>query len=114
MYQGKDTIPLNDDAARPLESQALAQRLALWADILRDCSAMGLHFAENPYERERKRRVQDVALELLALATDQPMMEIEPLRTTVFARPAPLSCSDAAIIDEAGNILLIRRADNGL
>lgn len=96
------------------EPRVLAQKLALLADILRDCSSLGLHFAENPYERDRNRRVQDVALELLSLATAHPLAELEPLRATLMARPAPFPVSDAAVIDEAGQILLIRRADNGL
>lgn len=96
------------------EQNTLAQKLALYADILRDCSALGLHFAENIYDRERYKRVQDVALGLLALASAQPLAELEPLRTTVFARPAPFPVADAAVIDDAGKILLIRREDNGL
>ena len=95
-------------------SQTLAQKLALLADILRDCSVLDLHYAENIYQRDRSRRVQDVALELLSLTTAQPLEELEPLRATLMTRPAPFPVSDAAVIDEAGQILLIRRADNGL
>ncbi|HCI79534.1 MAG TPA: hypothetical protein DHW02_07580 [Ktedonobacter sp.] len=96
------------------EQNTLAQKLALCADILRDCSALGLHFAENSYDRERYTRVQNVALELFALASAQPVAELEPLRATLFTRPAPFPVADAAVIDDAGKILLIRRADNGL
>lgn len=93
---------------------ALAQRLALLADTLRDCSARGLRFASNIYDRDNYQKVQDVAIELLALASAQPLSEIEPLRTTIFARPAPIPVGEAAIIDDMGRILLIRRADNSL
>jgi 8-oxo-dGTP pyrophosphatase MutT (NUDIX family) len=94
------------------EGDSLNQKIALWADILRDCSAAGLHFASNIYERDRYQKIQDIALELLALASAQPLEQIEPLRATIFARPAPIPVSDAAIIDDQGKILLIRRADN--
>ena len=91
-----------------------AQQIALWAEKLRDMSAMGLHFSKNPHDRENYRHIQDMVLEMMALATGQPLDEIEPLRATVFSRPTPLAVGDAAIIDEAGRILLIHRADNGL
>jgi ADP-ribose pyrophosphatase YjhB (NUDIX family) len=93
---------------------SIAQRLAIYADILRDCSAKGLHHANNIYDRENYRKVQDVALELLALATGDPLTEIEPLRATTFTHPAPFPVADGALIDDDGKMLLIRRADNGL
>jgi ADP-ribose pyrophosphatase YjhB (NUDIX family) len=91
-----------------------ARQIALWADKLRDMSAMGLYFSTNPYDRENYQKTRDIVLEMMALATGQPLDEIEPLRATVFSQPTPLAVGDAAIIDEAGRILLIRRADNGL
>ena len=45
-----------------------------------------------------------------------PAQQIAPwadkLRAPIFSRPAPIPVGDAAIIDDAGSILLIRRADN--
>jgi ADP-ribose pyrophosphatase YjhB (NUDIX family) len=38
---------------------------------------------------------------------------MEPLRSTVLSRPTPFAVGDAAVINGAGEILLIRRADNG-
>jgi ADP-ribose pyrophosphatase YjhB (NUDIX family) len=89
-----------------------AQQIALWADRLRDLSAMGLHFAPDPYHTERYRSLQDLALEMLAFATGEPLEQVEPLRATIFARPTPMTVGDAAIIDADGRILLILRADN--
>jgi ADP-ribose pyrophosphatase YjhB (NUDIX family) len=91
-----------------------AEKIALWADRLRDLSAMGLLFAKSGHDEIAYREVQNVAMEMLALATDEPLEKIEPLRFTIFARPTPLMTGDAAIIDNEGRILLIRRADNGL
>jgi ADP-ribose pyrophosphatase YjhB (NUDIX family) len=91
-----------------------AQRLALWADKLRDVSALGLRFADNPYDTEHYRAVQEIAMAMLAMATDTPLEQIEPLRAPIFSRPTPLTVGDAAVIDDRGRILLIRRADNGL
>jgi len=105
---------LDNDNTEKVPPAVLAQRLALYADILRDCSALGLHFAKNIYDRDRYQRIQNVALELFALASSQSLAEIEPLRATLFTHPAPFPVSDAAVIDAAGKILLIRRADNAL
>lgn len=92
----------------------LAQRLAHWADILRGQAAAGLYYAANIYEKERYQKIQDVALELFACATGQALEAVEPLRSTIFTRASPIPSSDAAVIDDEGRILLIRRADNGL
>lgn len=91
-----------------------AQQLALWADQLRDVSAQGLYFADNPYDKQHYQAVQDIAMAMLALATDTSLEKMEPLRAPIFNRPTPLTTADAAIINERGQILLIRRADNGL
>ena len=90
-----------------------ARQIAHWADQLRDISAMGLHFTRNAYDRASYEKIQDIAMAMLALAADEPLERIEPLRAPIFSRPTPISAGDAAIIDDAGRILLIRRADNG-
>jgi ADP-ribose pyrophosphatase YjhB (NUDIX family) len=103
----------SDNEKRAADSP-IAQQLAIWADILRDCSARGLHHANNIYDHNTYLKIQDVALELLALATGEPLTAIEPLRATAFSRPAPFPVADGAVIDDDGKILLIQRADNGL
>lgn len=91
-----------------------SQQLALWADKLRDLSALGLRYADHIYERERWTQVQTLVLEMFASATGDRFEALEPLRATTFAHITPFAVGDAAIIDEDGRILLIRRADNGL
>ena len=90
-----------------------AERIALWADRLRDLSATGLEYADNPYDLERYHGLQDIAMEMFAMATGESIDAIEPLRGPVFSRLGPKVAAEAAIIDDAGRILLIRRADNG-
>ncbi len=90
-----------------------AQQLAFWADKLRDVAAMGGYFAENPHDKTNYENIQTIAMEMMALATGETLAEMEPLRAPVFARPTPITVGDAAVIDEGGRILLIRRADNG-
>jgi ADP-ribose pyrophosphatase YjhB (NUDIX family) len=89
-----------------------AQQIALWADKLRDLSAFGLYFAANQYDKERYETIQDIAMEMFALASDESLETLEPLRATVISHPTPFVAGDAAVIDAAGRILLIQRADN--
>jgi ADP-ribose pyrophosphatase YjhB (NUDIX family) len=90
-----------------------AEQLALWADKLRDISAMGLLFTQSLYDEVRYRAVQTIAMEMLALAGGETLDQIEPFRGPIFSTPTPFSGADAAVIDDQGRILLIRRADNG-
>jgi ADP-ribose pyrophosphatase YjhB (NUDIX family) len=91
---------------------SLAQQIARWADELRDLSAMGLRFADSIYDTERYQRVQTISIAMMALATNRPVETVEPLREPVFSRPTPLCTGDAAVIDDDGRILLVKRADN--
>ncbi len=89
-----------------------AESIALWADMLRDITATGLHFAKDSYERDNYEKIQTIALEMLSLAARQPLDQLEPLRSLIFTHPGPVSGGDAAIIDERGHILLVQRADD--
>ncbi|MCB0045577.1 MAG: NUDIX hydrolase N-terminal domain-containing protein [Caldilineaceae bacterium] len=95
---------------KPLSSQ----QIALWADQLRDLSALGLHYAESSYDHERYQTIQDLAMEMLAAAVQEPVVALEPLRAPIFTRPTPLAVGDAAVIDGEGRMLLIQRADNDM
>jgi ADP-ribose pyrophosphatase YjhB (NUDIX family) len=88
------------------------EQIALWSDRLRDLSAMGLHFSEDIYDSERYQVIQDIAMAMHALAADESLDRLEPLRAPLFSRPTPLVAGDAAVIDDGGRILLIQRADN--
>jgi ADP-ribose pyrophosphatase YjhB (NUDIX family) len=94
-----------------MDKPSLAQQLALWADKLRDDSAMGLRFARNIYDQHHYQSVQRVALEMLALTTGAVPEALEPLRATVLSHPTPFTTGDGAVIDAAGRMLLIQRAD---
>ncbi|MBN1219665.1 MAG: NUDIX hydrolase N-terminal domain-containing protein [Anaerolineae bacterium] len=89
-----------------------AETIARWADKLRDISALGLKFSQNIYDLENYRVIQNIALEMFALATGQSPDQIEPLREPILSRPTPFSVGDAAVINNAGEILLIQRADS--
>lgn len=95
---------------KPLKT---TQKIALWADQLRHLSAMGLHFSKNPYDRQNYEQIQQIAMSMMALATAEPLEQLEALNAAAFRRPTPIVTGDAAIIDDDGRILLIRRSDNG-
>jgi ADP-ribose pyrophosphatase YjhB (NUDIX family) len=90
-----------------------AEQIAAWADKLRDISAMGLHFSKNIHDEGAFRAVQNIAMEMLAFATGETPEHMETLRAPIFSHPTPFAGGDAAVIDDPGRILLIRRADNG-
>jgi ADP-ribose pyrophosphatase YjhB (NUDIX family) len=90
-----------------------AEQLSRWADRLRDMAAIGLMYSQNTYDRQNYQELQDLSMTMLAFASGLPAGALEPLRATLFSRPTPLSTGDAAIFDEQGRLLLIKRADNG-
>lgn len=91
-----------------------AETIALWADKLRDLSAAGLNYSENVYDKNRYEALQELAMEMLAFATAQPLESITLLKETVFSRMSPVVAGAAAVINDEGKILLMRRSDNQL
>jgi 8-oxo-dGTP pyrophosphatase MutT (NUDIX family) len=91
-----------------------AEQIALWADQIRDISALGLHYSTGQYDIERYQALQSMAIAMQAYAGGQLPDELEPLRASVFSAPTPFACGDAAIVDAEGRMLLIQRADNQL
>jgi ADP-ribose pyrophosphatase YjhB (NUDIX family) len=91
-----------------------AEQIAFWADRLRDIAAAGLEYANNVYDQKRYALMREMALEMLAYATAQPAETFTPLRTTIFSRMSPVVAGAAAVIDQEGKVLLMRRADNHL
>ncbi len=90
------------------------EQITLWSDKIRDISAAGLTYHTTVYDQERYETLQTLAMEMLAFATAQTIDDLEPLRSTIFSHISPVNAGAAAIIDENGSILLMRRSDNGL
>jgi ADP-ribose pyrophosphatase YjhB (NUDIX family) len=91
---------------------AAAHKIALWAEQLRDISAMGLRFSENIYDIENYQKLQGLALEMMALAKGVKAEDIKPVFGPLLNHPTPFAVGTAAVIDANGRILLIKRADN--
>ncbi|MEZ4620766.1 MAG: NUDIX hydrolase N-terminal domain-containing protein [Caldilineaceae bacterium] len=97
-----------------LNGRSSAERIAQWADKIRDLSATGLTYTDNLYDKTRYETLQQLAIEMVAFATDQPVDAITPLKATLFDRMSPVVTGAAAVINQTGQLLLMRRADNGL
>jgi len=91
-----------------------AQKLALWANQILEISCFGQHYEHDIYAQDRYQKLQDIGMEMLALADGVDVAELEPLRGTVLSSPTPFAVADCTIFDDNGRLALIKRADNGL
>ena len=73
----------------------------------------GLHYAKDPYDRDRYQRLLDWSIEEYSHLAEE---EIEEIRSTFLRESGvitPKCAASGAIFNDGGEILLIRRADNG-
>src|SRR3712207_4248329 len=93
----------------------LSQRLRLWADELRAIANEGLHWStDDPYQTHRFQRVLRIAAEVFAAQDTRDADTVEQIYHADLTHFAPYPVGDAAIINEAGQILLIQRKDDRL
>jgi len=97
-----------------IESISPAEKIAFWADKLRDISATGLEYANNSFDKDRYEMIRDLVIEMMSFATAQPLEVFLPLKSTIFSHMSPVVAGSAAVIDKEGKILLMRRTDNQL
>jgi ADP-ribose pyrophosphatase YjhB (NUDIX family) len=83
-------------------------------DEVQAIARTGLHFAENPYDRERYERLLAIALEQYEEHVALPDAEARARFAREVGAITPKVGADAAIFDERGRILLVRRQDDGL
>ncbi len=89
-------------------------QLALWADELRAIGGNGLKFVKNPYDKANYQRVRRIAAEIFALVDGRPPEMVETLLLNSLDHYTPLVMGDALVVNDAGAMLLIQRADSGL
>jgi ADP-ribose pyrophosphatase YjhB (NUDIX family) len=82
-------------------------------DELRVLAQNGLHFASNPYDRERYERLMELATQTYSELLDVPKETIRARFQNDLGYVTPKVGADAAIFNENGEILLMKRADNG-
>ena len=85
----------------------------LIADELRSIADLGLHYAQNDYDRERYSRTLSLSARLVAAIEERTADEVLHDYEGSLPHATPYVAADAAVFRD-GRILLIRREDNGL
>jgi len=80
---------------------------------VRSIAQTGLHYAKDPYDRDRYQRLFDLAAEEYADLTAIDVAEIKGQFLKTIGAVSPKSAASGAVFSDDGQILLIRRADDG-
>ena len=80
---------------------------------VRATAQSGLHHAKNPYDRDRYQRLFDLSLGEYSLLMGMDVEEVRSMFLQESGSITPKCAASAAIFNDDGEILLIRRADNG-
>jgi ADP-ribose pyrophosphatase YjhB (NUDIX family) len=89
-----------------------SEQIRFWAHELAATARTGSEFATNDYDRDRYERVMSVAGGLASLTIDAEFTPERPYLPDLWMATPKVGCSVAAF-DEAGRVVLIKRADNG-
>lgn len=110
-----EPAPEAEPAPAPIDEHDLLR----WGEALAGIARTGLGFTDNLYERERYQEVLSLAGEIRSAAADRPepgpqieewLKSVEP---GVAGYATPKMSVGAVVGNEAGELLLIRRADSG-
>lgn len=81
-------------------------------DELQIIARNGLHYAQNPYDRERYERLMELTACYYGHALDLPPTEVRERLSRELGYATLKVGADAAIFNEVGEILLVLRADD--
>ena len=90
-----------------------AEQVYQIADELRAAANLGLHFAENQYDKERYGRVLSASARLVAALEQRPPDEVLAQFEDNLTHVSPHAGAEAAVFRDE-RLLLIRREDSGL
>jgi hypothetical protein len=76
-------------------------------DELQIIARNGLHYAQNPYDRERYERLMELTTRYYSEALDLPPSEVRERLSKELGYATPKVEADAAIFNVAGEILLV-------
>ena len=96
-----------------VDERTPAETILRSADKLRALCNAGLHYAEDPYQKERYEQILELSAELTALVDARPFPDIRRQFFEDTHYLTPFAVVDTAVFDDADRILLIQRADNG-
>ena len=83
------------------------------ADEMRGIASLGLHFAQNPYDKERYERALSLSARLVAALEQRSPDEVLARYRDYLNHVSPLAGAEAAVFRD-GRLLLIKREDDGL
>jgi len=89
-----------------------SEQLRFWAHELAAIAHTGLEFVTNDYDRDRYERTKSIAEGLASMTIDADFTPERPYMPDVWMASPKVGCSVAAF-DDAGRVVLIKRADNG-
>lgn len=89
-----------------------SEQLRFWAHELAAMAKIGLEFAANDYDRDRYQRALAIAEGIAGLTIDADFTPERPYLPDLHMPSPKVGCSVAAF-DDAGRVVLIKRADNG-
>jgi len=75
---------------------------------------IGLHYAENTFDRERYEELQEIALQMLEQITDVPVEKITPVILEKDGYKTPKVDVRAVVFNEKSQILLVQEKVDGL
>lgn len=82
-------------------------------DELRMMARTGLNYADDPYDRRRYDRMLELVSEYYGEALDEPPASVRESLADELGEVTPKVASLAAVFDDDGRILLMKRADTG-
>ncbi len=98
---------------KAVDGRSPAETIMRTADKLRALCNAGLHYVEDPYQRERYEQILELSADLTGLVDGRLLPEIQRQFFEDTRYTTPYAVVDTAVFDDAGRILLIRRRDNG-
>lgn len=82
-------------------------------DELRVLAQNGLRYADNNYDRVRYERMLELVSEAYASSLEVPAAEVRRRLARELGHITPKIGADAAVFDDEGRLLLVRRSDDG-
>jgi ADP-ribose pyrophosphatase YjhB (NUDIX family) len=89
-----------------------SEQLRFWAHELAAMAKIGLEFAPSDYDRDRYERTMAIAEGIATMTIDASFTPERPYLADLHMPSPKVGCSVAAF-DDAGRVVLIKRADNG-
>src|SRR5712691_2920997 len=89
-----------------------SEQLRFWAHELAAIARTGLEFTTDDYDRDRYERTKTIAEGLASMTIDAEFTPERPYLPDLWMASPKVGCSVVAF-DDAGRVLLIKRADNG-